>query len=164
MSKYIITNEGLMKWFEAPLTQERMHECSSQLIERIGETNPLEMYVRLKFMADTISEALKSREMQDAVIAEREKYGRFEKVTSNGAEITTAQRTVRDYASCNDKRWNELNAELERIKSEMKEREKLLSGLREPMTVVNEQTGEAFSILPAMQQISDYVKVTFPKA
>lgn len=159
----MITTGGFMQWFEAPLTQERMHECSAQLIERIGETNPLEMYVRLKFMADTIGEALKSPEMHDAVIAEREKYGRTEKVTSNGAEVTTASRTVRNFATCQDRILDALNADLERVKAEIKEREKFLSAVKDAMTVVDPDTGEAVEILPAIAQISEYVKVAFPK-
>ena len=159
----MITAESLVQWFEAPLTQERMHECSSQLIDRIGETNPLEMYVRLKFMTDIIGEVLKSREMQDAVAAERDKYGRLEKVTANGAEITTASRTTRDYSTCGDSRWNALNAEMERIKAELKDREKFLSTVKDSMMLVDPDTGEAFELFPAMTQISEYVKVTFPK-
>ena len=163
MNSDMITTGGFLQWFEEPLTQERMHECSGQLIERIGETNPMEMYVRLKFMADTIAEALKSQAMQDAVIAERDKYGRFEKVTSNGAEITTASRTTRDFLTCGDTRWNALNRELDRIKAEMKDREKFLAALKEPMTIVDPDTGEAVEVFPPMQQISEYVKVAFPK-
>lgn len=150
--------------FNGPLTQADMQRCAEQLLDRIGETDPLEMYVRVKFMADTLAACLKDPRMQDAVISEREKYGKMEKVTKNGAEITTASRTVRDFATCQDAVWTRLTEQYKTIGANIKEREKMLGAIKEQMCVVDELTGEATYIYPAVQQVTEYVKVTFPKA
>ena len=150
--------------FSGPLTQADMQRCAEQLLERIGETDPLEMYVRVKFMADTLAACLKDPRMQDAVIAEREKYGRTEKVTKNGAEIVTASRTTRDFATCQDAVWNRLTEQYKTIGQNIKEREKMLGAIKEQLCVVDELTGEATYIYPAVQSVTEYVKVTFPKA
>lgn len=150
--------------FSGPLTQADMQRCAGQLLDRIGETDVFDMYVRLKFMADTLAAVLKDPRMQDAVIAEREKYGRTEKVTASGAEIVTASRTVRDFATCQDAVWNRLTEQYKTIGANIKEREKMLGAVKEQMCVVDELTGEAVYIYPAVKQVTEYVKVTFPKA
>ncbi len=122
------------------------------------------MYVRLKWMADTLDAALKDRRMQDAIISEREKYGRMEKVTADGAEITTAQKTTRDFSTCQDAVWLELNEQLESVKARLKDREKILAGVDKETIMGDTETGAVWTVYPAMRQITEYVKVTFPKA
>lgn len=150
--------------FNAPLTKAGMQDCAGRLLDRIGETEPLQMYVRLKWMEETLGAALKDRRMQDAIIAEREKYGKMERVTADGAEITTAQKTVRDFSTCQDAVWLELNEQLEAVKAKLKDREKILAGVDKETIMGDTETGAVWTVYPAMRQITEYIKVTFPKA
>jgi predicted HAD superfamily phosphohydrolase len=125
-----------------------------------GEVNPLEVAVTLKGMEDFTKSLRSDVLIQDATLEELEKYG-SKSVTFNGAKFNIRETAVSyDYSQCNDKVWNDLNAEMSRLKEAIKQREEFLKAVKSDMTVVDENTGEVYTISPAVKSSKTGYAVT----
>jgi hypothetical protein len=104
----------------------------------------------------TIQEEIKADALKDAEkYPERvvEKYGaKFEK---------TSVYTTYDFSLCNDSELVELNKKQEEISKKVKDREEFLKGLKEPITILNEETGEVNKIYPPVKKTTDGLKITY---
>lgn len=70
----------------------------------------------------------------------------------HGVSMKIQGRTTYDFK--NDKEWVRLNQLL-------KDRETLLKGLKEPIEVVDETTGEVTTLYPPIKKVSDYILGVF---
>lgn len=113
-----------------------------------GYLNPLEFYRQAKAVGDVIEALKKDPDIFDCAFTERAKYGK-EKPVINGSTVDTSQRTTYDYASCGDPTYD-------RLKEELKAREKFLQSLPEKGTV-DPETG-VFINAP-VQKISTFITV-----
>lgn len=116
-----------------------------------GYLNPLEFYRQAKIVADVVEELKKDPDIFDAAWTEREKYGKG-KAVINGATIDCQQRTTHNYKLCNDPEYN-------RLYQALKDREAFLKSLKEPITIVDTQTGETATIQPPTITISNFFTV-----
>lgn len=72
----------------------------------------------------------------------------------------SATKTEYDYTVCNDPEWTDLSAKAKRIDADKKARESFLKGLKSPLTVVDEETGEVYKIYPPNKLQKDGLKLT----
>jgi hypothetical protein len=79
-----------------------------------------------------------------------------------GSEFSIVEAGVKyDYSECNDLEYNMLNTQLEALKSTLKERETFLKAIKAPMQMIDENSGECFTIYPPKKTSSTTLKVTF---
>lgn len=122
-----------------------------------GVMNPLTAYVYIKSMEKSLEDI--SSGIKEDVIREAAKYEKsFE---FHGARIEQAELgTKYDFANCNDVVWNDLNKQIVELTEKRKEREAILKTLKEPMTLVDESTGETWQVHPPIKTSTSGIKVT----
>lgn len=131
-----------------PATAVEVAKFSKMLIQsvRSGDLNPLQLIVQLHALTKVYEEV--REEIEDNVLKEAEKYP--EKVIERyGARIEKSEvGTKYSYATSKDIQWEQLDAEFKAIERKRKDREEFLRTLKEPLTAVNEETGEVYKIMP----------------
>lgn len=70
----------------------------------------------------------------------------------HGVKMTVESRTTYNYS--NDPIWKSLQ-------KLMKERESLLKAIKEPIEVLDPESGEVVVVYPAIKKVSDYIKTSF---
>ena len=79
-----------------------------------------------------------------------------------GSEFSIVEAGVKyDYSNCNDIEYNTLNTQLEAIKSTLKDRETFLKSIKEPLQMIDKNSGEVYTIYPPKKTSSTTLKVTF---
>lgn len=79
-----------------------------------------------------------------------------------GSEFSIVEAGVKyDYSDCNDLEYNTLSIQLEALKSTLKERETFLKSIKQPMQMIDENSGEVFTIYPPKKSSTTTLKVTF---
>lgn len=134
--------------------------ASDQIIESVrgGATNPLKVRVWIKTMEEILERVKKETGANQMTEAGKYVERRFEYA---GATIEKAELgTKYDYAVCGDTVWERLNTDAETAKSSLSERETFLKSLKEPLTVVDELTGEVVKIQPPTKTRVSGLKVT----
>lgn len=145
----------------ASLTKAKSQEISTRITSAVeqGNQSPLEVYSRLKFAEQTIKSCLDG--VKPFAIEEVSKYNKGEKITSLGAELKQKEvGTKYDYSVCNHAEYNDLALEAAKISEKMKDIEETLKTVKEPYTVVNEDTGEITKIYPPLKTSTTSIEVT----
>ncbi len=131
------------------------------VIEQIenGEQDPLKIYVRLKAIISECESVLPG--ILDKARDEAEKYGqkRF-KLFGATVEIKEVG-TKWIFDQTNDPIYFKANSELQNAKTACSEREKFLKTLKEPMTFVDEETGETIKIFPPRKESKSGIAISF---
>ena len=79
-----------------------------------------------------------------------------------GSEFSIVEAGVKyDYSDCNDLEYNKLTTQLEALKSTLKDRETFLKSIKEPLQMIDENSGEVYTIYPPKKTSSTTLKVTF---
>jgi hypothetical protein len=79
-----------------------------------------------------------------------------------GSEFSIVEAGVKyDYSNCNDLEYNTINTQLECLKSTLKDRETFLKSIKEPLQMIDEGSGEVYTIYPPKKTSSTTLKVTF---
>lgn len=142
-----------------PSRDVEVAKFSKQIIEAVqqGQANPLEVLVMLRAL-EAVSELVRD-EIQDNIVNEANKYAE-KKFEAFGALVEKCEvGTKYLYETSKDIEWEQLNSEFKTIERRRKEREEFLRALKEPMTAVNEETGEVYKISPPLKKSSSGVKV-----
>lgn len=71
-----------------------------------------------------------------------------------------ATKTEYDYTVCNDIVWNDLSDKVKAIDADKKDRESFLKSLKEPLEIVDTDTGETHTIYPANKLQTEGFKIT----
>jgi hypothetical protein len=133
---------------QMPSTATEVAKFSKLLIQSVknGDVNPLQLIVQLHALTKIYEEV--REEIEENVLKEAEKFP--EKVIERfGARIEKSEVGTRyNYSASKDIEWERLDSEFKTIERKRKEREEFLRALREPMTAVNEETGEVYKIMP----------------
>jgi hypothetical protein len=142
-----------------PTTQTQIDIFSDQIIESVrqGEVNPIEVLVMFKAFEKAQDRILK--EIRENYVNEASKYpeSSFE---FNGAKIEKAELgTMHNYAVCNDTVLERLEVDFNTAKGLLDDRKKFLQALKEPITVVDELTGEVVKINPPVKKSTSGLKV-----
>ena len=145
----------------ASLTKSKSQEISSRIVNAVeqGVQNPLDVYSRLKFAEQTIKSCLDG--VKPFAIDEVNKYAKGEKIVHLGAELKQKEVGVKyDYSVCNHPRYNQLAAELAELKESITSLESMLKTVKEPYTLVDENTGETFKIYPPLKTSTSSIEVS----
>jgi hypothetical protein len=141
-------------------TQVQIDVMSDQLIESVrqGEVNPLEVLVTLKAFEKVADRVLK--EIRDNFVTESNKYPeRIFEFAGNKIEKAEVG-TKYDYSICNDPIYNFRLDISKKANEQLKEREEFLKTLKNPMTVVDDDSGEITTITPPFKTYTTSLKVT----
>lgn len=142
-----------------PSTSEEVSRFSKSLIESVksGQLNPLELVVQLHALTKVYE--LVREEIEENILKEAEKYP--EKVIERyGARIEKAEVGVRyDYSTSRDPAWEQLDSETKSLTERKKQREEFLRALREPLTMLNKDTGEIDEVRPPLKYSKTGVKI-----
>ena len=79
-----------------------------------------------------------------------------------GSEFSIVEAGVKyDYSDCNDLEYKALEFTMEKAKGAVKQRESFLKTLKEPLEVIDETSGECYTIYPPKKSSTTTLKVTF---
>lgn len=131
-----------------PSTNQQAQSFSNMIIEQVksGTVNPLELKAQLKFIEKTLE--LIDKGVKESWMKEAAKYGKsFE---FKGWKIEEMEAGTRyDFSS---------DPVHEALVKELKEREAFLKVLKEPITVVDESTGEVVKVSPPTKKSTTTLK------
>lgn len=132
---------------------------AKQIIESVqnGYTNPLEVKVMMRALRAVAEEV--EEEIDENAINEADRYS--EKVIEMyGAQIHKSEVGVNyDYAASGFTEWEQIDSEIKTLTERRKEKEAFLRALKEPMTRVNESTGEIETIKPPQKKSKSGIKI-----
>lgn len=125
-----------------------------------GEYNPLEVLKQLRMAQKALEILNKDEELEEAAQKEHSKHG-VKTLELPGASVTIKEVGVKyDYEACNDRIWR-LHKEDESMSAyNRKEREKFLQSIKDPITILNEETGQVETLNPAPKTSSTKLSVT----
>lgn len=143
-----------------PTTQTQIDVFSDNVIESVhnGEANPLEVLIILKAFEKAQERIIK--EIRENFVNEASKYpeSSFEFM---GAKIEKAELgTKYDYSVCNDPVHAQRLSIVESASEQLKERETFLKTLKQPITIVDESSGEIVTIQPPLKKSTTGLKVS----
>lgn len=142
-----------------PSSAQQIEFFASSIINEVknGNESPLRVLIQLRAMEKASKQILDG--IKDELITEGEKYpGKEFEMWGNKIEKTDVK-TEYDYSVSGDTIWERLNTDSETAKSKLDDRQKFLRGLKEPMTVVDELTGEVVTIRPPQKKTTAGLKV-----
>ena len=157
MSDLPDTAMGVMRLM--PSKASEVAQFSAQIIKAVqgGEANPLEVLVMLRSL-EAVSEMVRE-EIEDNILNEAEKHSE-KKFNAFGAIIERADVGVKyNYATSKDTIYERLQVDADTAKRKLDERTAFLRQLKDPMTVVDEMTGEIVTITPPLKKSKSGVKV-----
>jgi hypothetical protein len=132
---------------------------SMQIVKSVqnGEANALEVLVMLRSL-EAVSELVRE-EIEANILTEAERNPE-KKFEAFGAIVEKSELgTKYNYLKTGDVEYERLKKESDSAKEKLTERETFLKSLREPLTVVSEETGEVYSIRPPLKTSKSGVKV-----
>lgn len=142
-----------------PASKGEVGRFASQLINSVksGETNPHEVLILIRALqnvSETVLEGIKEN-----INTESDRYSerRFEAygATLEKAELATKYK----YEHSGDREWERRKSGVDSAMSLLKEREAFLRALKEPMTAVDEDSGEIYRIVPPPKFSTSGIKV-----
>ena len=157
MSDLPETAMGVMRLM--PSKASEVAQFSAQIIKAVqgGEANPLEVLVMLRSL-EAVSEMVRE-EIEDNILNEAEKHSE-KKFNAFGAIIERAEVGVKyNYGTSKDTVYERLQVDADTAKRKLDERTAFLRGLKDPMTIVDEMTGEIVTITPPLKKSKSGVKV-----
>lgn len=141
-------------------------EKAQEMIDRLknaveeGTQDPLQLLVKLRFAQRVIDESIEAIEKH--CVDEASKYARGERITLLGAELSVKEAGTKwNYDNCNDPVYRDLTEKSGTMKDMIKGRETFLKSLKESMTIVDDTTGEVFTVAPPTKTSKTIVEVKF---
>lgn len=151
---------------EVVITKAKQKEVAEALVKKVldGNVSPLNAYVQLKGIVDSLTAAIKDQQLVDSVLTERMKWGK-ETPVFHGAIVAISEGGVKyDFDGCGDPVYDDLAKEKKALDEKLKERQKFLMGLPEEGAVITDtRTGETCEVKRPSKTSSTVVRVTFPK-
>lgn len=150
-----------IKGQQIELTKTNVNSFSNQIVfeYKTGNKNPFDYLGELEFISQAIEKA--KSEIRELLIEELHFYENKTK-TKNGIQFKLKESGVKyDYAST--KKWNELNDEMEQMKTQIKDLESHLKSLKAKQTMVDESTGELIELFPPIKSSKTTIEITIPK-
>ncbi len=126
-------------------TQTQIDIFSDGVIESVkgGEINPLTVLIQLRAMAKASERILK--EINENIMRESEKYPN--EFDYQGNKITKAEHgTKYEYSNCGDPVYAQRLKIVQEATEQLKEREAFLKAIKEPITLLDEGSGEVVTV------------------
>jgi hypothetical protein len=147
---------GVLRQFN--VSKEGINRFSIQVINAVknGEVNALELKAYLKAMEEIIE--IVDKATRNEQLTEAEKYGErsFEVF---GVKIEKGEvGTKYDYVSSGDPIYNHRLQIFEEAKRQLDERAAFLKALKEPITLVDDDSGEVATVRPPVKTSKDGLK------
>ena len=123
-----------------------------------GRENPLEIQLLIKkyeFVLNEIKENIKVNVSNEAA-----KYGEKEFEYGGAKCHYTPTATSYDFTVCGDNAWQSFDLAEKNMKEHKKQREEFLKMVTEPLNLVDEETGETYTISPPQKKQTYGLKVT----
>jgi hypothetical protein len=142
-------------------SKAKAKEMVDRLVEMVqsGMTDPLTMLVKLKFAQSIIADVIES--IQPNCVDEASKYHKGEDIKLLGAELKVKEAgTKYDYSGCGDIEYNEYEAKEKENADAKKGRANFLKTLNKSQTLVDDVTGEIYTVHPPVKKSSTIVQVT----
>lgn len=142
-----------------PSTSDEIKRFSNQIINQVksGEENPLKLLVLLRALESTAETIRKGIEAE--IMTEVDKYSE-KSFEAFGSRLEKSEVGVAyDYAATGDREWNMFNNAVNTWTDARKNREAFLRTLREPMTLLDNETGEVYDVRPPLKKSKSGVKV-----
>lgn len=138
---------------ELPTSKEQLIGFVSNVRENIleGRVSYQEALVGKKLLIEALDKIFSDPQVKDLLETEHAKHGK--KVMYNGAEINFTSRKNHQYEGSGCKFYKQL-------KQEIKDREKFLLSIKEPLTIVDDKTGEVSTIYPVPFTTTEYFTVS----
>lgn len=152
-------SEALSYLTVLPSTADEVKRFSTQIINQVksGEENPLKLLVLLRALESTAETIRKG--IEGEIMTEVSKYSE-KSFEAYGARIEPGEVGVSyGYEETGDREWFKFKTTEEGATARRKEREIFLRALREPMTILDEETGEVYEIRPPLKKSKSGVKV-----
>lgn len=121
-----------------------------------GGDNPIEIAAKLDFIMKICEGAKK--EIKGLVVRELEKAKERKDYFGYRIEVTEVGKY--DFTNCGDAKWYDLQEQLKNLEAKIKERETFLKGIKEPLAVFDEETGEVFKVMPPVKPTTTTPKFT----
>lgn len=131
-----------------PASKGEVGRFSTQLIEAVksGEVSPLEVLVLLRAL-ENVSETVRSA-IKDNINTAADKYSEKSFNVFNARIEKAELGTKYYYEASGDPEWARRKAGVDAATNLLKEREAFLRALKEPMDVLDTETGEVFKLVP----------------
>lgn len=145
-------------------TRESITDAIAYLSNQLdnGQLNPEELAIRIKWMEEYIKEAKEA--IRPHVLDSIGKYTKGEEIARFGSRIEAMEAGTRyDYSGCGDLVWNALQQEKKDHDERIKTREKFLQAIKGQQTLVDDSTGEVYTVFPPKKTSTSTYKVTLSK-
>jgi hypothetical protein len=142
-----------------PSKASEVARFAKQIIESVqnGNANPLEVKVMMRALRAVAEEV--EEEIDENAVTEASKYAE-KTIEMYGARIEKAEVGVSyDYATSGFPDWEQLDSEIKGLTERRKEKEAFLRALKEPITTLNESTGEVDVVKPPQKRSKSGIKV-----
>jgi len=141
-----------------PSTSQEIGRFAKGIIESVqnGDANPIEVLVLLRALeavSETVRDSIKGN-IESA--ADRYNEKTFEVF---GARVEKADFGKYDYSTSGDKEWELFKVAEDTAASARKDREAFLRTLKEPMDVLDKETGEVTTIRPPLKKPNNGLRV-----
>jgi hypothetical protein len=149
---------------EENLTKTKVAEFAAKLIQlnTDGHVDTLTALARLEFLSQIIDQVKTS--YRSAAVDELELYGPEAKTGVTRFGVTFKQKeTAVKYDFSQTPMWNQMEAEIESVKTAQKALESQLKGLTKSMSLLDESTGEINVMNPAIKSSKTTVEITLAK-
>lgn len=143
-----------------PSTSDEMNRFANNVIQAVknGEENPLQMLVQIRAMEKAFK--IITEKIKENYLTESEKYP-GDKFDFKGNQIQKGDvHTEYDYTVCADPIWEQRKTILDMAESQLKERQEFLKTLREPITIVDDESGEVATVRPPLKKSTPGLKIT----
>lgn len=144
-------------------TKESIHEMTNNFINPIidGDIQIEKGILILRAIKKAIEDA--EEKIYNDVVDAIGKYGK-DGASINGSKIIIKEVGVKyDFDNCNDAIWNDLNNQIRELMEKRKDREAFLKCIIKQTTLVDDQTGEIYTINPAIKKSTTGFQIQFAK-
>lgn len=143
-----------------PSTSDEVNRFANSVIQAVhkGEENPLKLLIQIRGMEKAFK--IIAEKIKDNYMREAEKYPDT-KFQFMGNEVSKGDvYTEYDYTVCGDPIWETRKTILDMAKSQLDERQEFLKALREPITIVDHESGEVATVRPPLKKSTPGLKVS----
>ena len=142
-------------------SKAKMDEIVTRLVTGVqdGSIDPLQLLVKLKFAQSIIEDTISS--IQPNCVDEASKYHKGEDIKLLGAELKVKEAgTKYDFSGCNDPIYQKYESVISENKEAQKDRTNFLKSIKTKTTLVDDETGEVYEIMPPIKKSTTIVQVT----
>ncbi len=126
-----------------------------------GDHDPLDIEVKMKGVSDAIEAVRKDADVREAVMDCLSAYNE-KTINLDGAQVTKRMMPARyAFSQCGDPVYDKLQAQLDELKLEVKAREAFLKALPGKTTIVDDDSGEVYEVIPPPKSQGETLAIKF---